>query len=115
MKLEILFPLFLSTCLLLGTMIYSQNAPSDTIPLQETKSSGIAAQDSLGMIFQGSVYYSPLSFTVPDSFRVNDSQNNGLLFQMPVFIPDSTLTESMPVLIPPPVDEGMIIPLGQRN
>jgi hypothetical protein len=29
---------------------------------------------------------------------------------MPVFIPDSSLTKSMPIYIPPPVDEEMIIP-----
>lgn len=35
--------------------------------------------------------------------------------QMPVFIPDSSLTESMPILISPPVDEKMIIPFNQYS
>ncbi|MFO7847497.1 MAG: hypothetical protein R6V27_13110 [Balneolaceae bacterium] len=35
--------------------------------------------------------------------------------QMPVFVPDSTLTDAMPVLIPPRVDEGMIIPTAARK
>ncbi|CAN5346691.1 hypothetical protein BH23BAC3_BH23BAC3_16360 [soil metagenome] len=36
-------------------------------------------------------------------------------FQMPVFKPDSNLTESMPILTPPPVDEKMIIPFNQKS
>lgn len=34
------------------------------------------------------------------------------LFRMPIFKPDSSLTASMPVIIPPPVDEDMIVPFG---
>lgn len=38
------------------------------------------------------------------------------LSNMPVFIPDSSLTESMPIYISPPVDEEMIIPVnGSKN
>ena len=35
--------------------------------------------------------------------------------QMPVFIPDSTLTDAMPVLTPPRVDEDMIIPIAAKR
>jgi hypothetical protein len=37
----------------------------------------------------------------------NDSRK---LSKMPIFKPDSTLTQSMPILITPPVDQEMIIP-----
>lgn len=39
------------------------------------------------------------------------SNNNVNLSNMPVIIPDSSLTESMPIYIPPPVYEQMVIPI----
>lgn len=43
------------------------------------------------------------------------SKLNGVWYraggQMPVYVPDSTLTDNMPVLKPLPVDPGMIVPL----
>jgi len=48
----------------------------------------------------------------------NDYESQGDLktdFQMPVFIPDSSLTESMPILTPPPVDGKMILPFNQQS
>lgn len=35
--------------------------------------------------------------------------------QMPVFIPDSTLTEAMPIYPAPDVDSKMIIPMGTNS
>lgn len=115
MKLEILFPLLLTVCLFLGTLIFSQSTSGDATPSQETKSALSADADSSGAISQGSIFYNPLFISTPDSLGVSESQNSSSLFHMPIYIPDSTLTESMPILIPPPVDEGMIIPLGQGN
>lgn len=38
------------------------------------------------------------------------NDDNRKLSKMPLFIPDTTLTESMPILKTPPVDQEMIIP-----
>ncbi len=115
MKPEILFSLLLTACLFLGTLFIIQSDAADDILLKETKLGVIVAEDSSGTVAPDLLFFNSLAFSVPDSMGHNPSQNSDSLFQMPVFIPDSTLTESMPVLIPPPVDQKMIIPMGSNH
>lgn len=54
---------------------------------------------------------------IADAYSFNESAVTGWYQrpgQMPVFIPDSTLTESMPILFAPDVDSKMIIPMGDK-
>lgn len=58
------------------------------------------------------------SFQISDSNIRSDAgclQTEPDLFRMPIYKPDSSLTTSMPVLIPPPVDEGMILPIDKPS
>ena len=48
------------------------------------------------------------------SFLLNDDEENLILSGL-IFYPDSTLTESMPIITPPPIDEGILIPLFQHE
>jgi len=52
----------------------------------------------------------PDSVSVPGSGCIQEKELG--LSRMPIFKPDTTLTASMPVLIPPPVDKNMIVPFG---
>lgn len=75
--------------------------------------SPVAADSSDVRISVPFVYSSPF---ITHSQKQKDCQAENDIkpgLQMPVFIPDSSLTESMPILISPPVDEKMIIPFNQ--
>lgn len=51
-------------------------------------------------------------------YKLNESKITGWYQrpgQMPVFVPDSTLTESMPILIAPDIDSRMIIPMDSKS
>jgi len=64
----------------------------------------------------GSAYSSPADTTaavMPDTLNVQpNSLPEQMTYGMPIFVPDSTLTSAMPVLIPAPVDTKMIIPMA---
>lgn len=52
------------------------------------------------------------------AYNLNESSITGWYQrpgQMPVFIPDSTLTEAMPILIAPDVDTKMLIPMDSKS
>lgn len=52
------------------------------------------------------------------AYKLNESKITGWYQRpghMPVLIPDSTLTETMPILITPDVDSRILIPMGSSK
>lgn len=112
MQNKLLLTLILSAAFLIGTAAQGQalvKSPHSTLsPVTADSSSGVRTSVPF-------VYSSPF---ITHSKKQKDCQTENDIkpgLQMPVFIPDSSLTESMPILIPPPVDEKMILPLYQSS
>lgn len=113
----------LLTIVLSGSIcVFVFNTSTDKNERMEMNGNGLLQKGVMGIHSHHGFSFSPDTnqFSIPgfpDSLKnsnsFSDTKSEGLnLFKMPVFIPDSTVTESMPILIPPPVDEGMIIPLN---
>lgn len=97
-------------CGLIGCSAYSQkygnitDATADTT--QTFESFYYSLPDSVKSVIESKSLYDNLN----DCFESQKEK----LSQIPIFKPDSSLTASMPVIKPPPVDEDMIFPVGWR-
>lgn len=94
-------------CGLIGCSAYSQehgNITDATADSTQTfESFYYSLPDSVKSVIESKSLY--------DNFKDCFDDHKDKLSQMPIFKPDSSLTASMPVIKPPPVDEDMIFPV----
>ena len=90
--------LFTLASLLIFSFAYAQNKFEKEINLVEMKS-----DTSL-------VYLSASDSTLTDTSFPELNSSDLKNFNMKVYMPDTSLTENMPILVPKPIDERMVIP-----